>query len=55
MPEKQAGAPPSPQLFFETVTAFHQTEALKAAIQLELFSAIAEGNQSAATISATLW
>ena len=51
MPEKQAGAPPSPQLFFETVTAFHQTEALKAAIQLELFTAIAEGNQSAATIA----
>jgi len=51
MHEKQAGTPPSPQLFFETVTAFHQSEALKAAIQLELFTAIAEGNQSAATIA----
>lgn len=51
MPENQAGAPPSPQLFFETVTAFHQTEALKAAIQLELFTAIGEGNQAAKTIA----
>ena len=48
MPEVQAGAPPSPQLFFETVTAFHKTEALKAAIQLEIFTAIGEGNQTAA-------
>jgi SAM-dependent methyltransferase len=51
MSENQPGVPPSPQLFFETVTAFHQTEALKASIQLELFTAIAEGNQSAATIA----
>ncbi len=50
MPETQVGAPPSPQLFFETVNAFHQTAALKAAIQLEIFSAIGEGNQTAATI-----
>ena len=48
MPEKQVGAPPSPQLFFETVTAFHKTEALKAAIQLEVFTAIGEGKQTAA-------
>jgi ubiquinone/menaquinone biosynthesis C-methylase UbiE len=51
MPETQAGAPPSPQLFFETVTAFHKTEALKAAIQLEVFTAIGEGNQTAETIA----
>jgi ubiquinone/menaquinone biosynthesis C-methylase UbiE len=51
MPEVQVSAPPSPQLFFETVTAFHKTEALKAAIQLELFTAIGEGNQAAATIA----
>jgi SAM-dependent methyltransferase len=51
MPEAQVGAPPSPQLFFETVNAFHQTAALKAAIQLEVFSAIGEGNQTAATIA----
>jgi ubiquinone/menaquinone biosynthesis C-methylase UbiE len=51
MPEAQVSAPPSPQLFFETVTAFHKTEALKAAIQLELFTAIGEGKQAAATIA----
>ncbi len=51
MPEAQVSAPPSPQLFFETVTAFHKTEALKAAIQLEIFTAIGEGNQAAATIA----
>ena len=51
MPGVQTGAPPSPQLFFETVTAFHKTEALKAAIQLEIFTAIGEGNQTAAAIA----
>jgi hypothetical protein len=51
MPEVQAGAPPSPQLFFETANAFHRTEALKAAIQLEIFTAIGEGNQTAAAIA----
>ena len=51
MPGVQAGAPPSPQLFFETVTAFHKTEALKAAIQLEIFTAIGEGNQTAAALA----
>ncbi len=51
MPEAQVSAPPSPQLFFETVTAFHKTEGLKAAIQLELFTAIGEGKQAAATIA----
>lgn len=34
---------PSPALFFQTINAFQQTEALKAAIQLELFTAIAQG------------
>lgn len=51
MPGVQAGPPPSPQLFFETVTAFHKTEALKAAIHLEIFTAIGEGNQTAAAIA----
>jgi ubiquinone/menaquinone biosynthesis C-methylase UbiE len=51
MPGVHAGPPPSPQLFFETVTAFHKTEALKAAIQLEIFTAIGEGNQTAAAIA----
>lgn len=40
------GPPPSPQLFFETATAFQKTEALRAAIELELFTAIGEGKQT---------
>jgi ubiquinone/menaquinone biosynthesis C-methylase UbiE len=42
---------PSPQLFFQTINAHQRTEALKAAIELEIFTAIAEGNQSAAAIA----
>lgn len=34
---------PSPQLFWETVNAYQRTAALKAAIELELFTAIGEG------------
>jgi ubiquinone/menaquinone biosynthesis C-methylase UbiE len=51
MPGNEVGAPPSPQLFFETVTAFHKTEALKAAIQLEVFTAIGEGKHTAEAIA----
>lgn len=40
------GPPPSPQLFFETANAFQKTEALRSAIDLELFTAIAEGKQN---------
>src|SRR5215207_2694147 len=32
--------PPSPQLFFETINAFHRTAALKAAVDLGMFTAI---------------
>lgn len=35
---------PSPQLFFQTINAYQRTEALKAAIELEVFTAIGEGN-----------
>lgn len=34
---------PSPELFFETLTAYQRTAALKAAIELDVFTAIAEG------------
>src|SRR5437899_768133 len=34
------GAPPSPPLFFETANAFHRTEALQTALELQLFTAI---------------
>jgi 2-polyprenyl-3-methyl-5-hydroxy-6-metoxy-1,4-benzoquinol methylase len=33
----------SPQAFFETINAFHRTGALKAAIELDVFTAIADG------------
>lgn len=42
---------PSPQLFFQTINAYQQTEALKAAIELEIFTAIGEGNTTAAEIA----
>jgi hypothetical protein len=35
---------PSPQLFFQTINAYQRTEGLKAAIELETFTAIGEGN-----------
>jgi 2-polyprenyl-3-methyl-5-hydroxy-6-metoxy-1,4-benzoquinol methylase len=44
-------AQPSPELFFSTLNAYHQTEALKAAIELELFTAIAEDNHTAESIA----
>ncbi len=42
---------PSPELFFSTLNAYHRTEALKAAIELGLFTAIAEGNQTAEAVA----
>src|SRR5882762_10547256 len=42
---------PSPQLFFQTINAYQQTEALKAAIELETFTAIGEGNATAPEIA----
>jgi SAM-dependent methyltransferase len=46
-----ASKQPSPILFFQTINAHQQTEALKAAIELEVFTAIGEGNTSAADIA----
>jgi 2-polyprenyl-3-methyl-5-hydroxy-6-metoxy-1,4-benzoquinol methylase len=42
---------PSPQLFFQTINAYQRTEALKAAIELEVFTAIGEGNTTAAQLA----
>ena len=42
---------PSPQLFFQTINAHQRTEALKAAIELEVFTAIGEGNTTAAALA----
>ena len=43
---------PPPVRIFHTLTAYQQTAALKAAIELELFTAIAEGNDTAAKLAA---
>ena len=37
------GSMPSPELFFDTMNAYQRTAALKAAIELDLFSAVGEG------------
>ena len=42
---------PSPALFFQTVNAHQKTEALRTAIELELFTAIAEGNRTPSSLS----
>src|SRR6266480_2775911 len=42
---------PTPERFFNAINAYEQTEAMKAAIELEIFTAIAEGNATAATIA----
>jgi precorrin-6B methylase 2 len=43
---------PSPELFFETVNAYQRTAAIKAALELDLFTAIGEGKQTAQEIAA---
>lgn len=47
----QQTAPLSPQLFFETITAFQRSAAMKSAVELDVFTKIAEGNETAQTIS----
>jgi ubiquinone/menaquinone biosynthesis C-methylase UbiE len=51
MSTSSAAQQPSPQLFFQTINAHQRTEALKAAIELEVFTAIGEGNTTAAAIA----
>ncbi|HEU4933295.1 MAG TPA: methyltransferase [Pyrinomonadaceae bacterium] len=46
-----AAQQPSPQVFFQTINAHQRTEALKAAIELEVFTAIGEGNSTVAEIA----
>src|SRR5262245_34723663 len=42
---------PSPALFFDTVSGFHRTEALRSAIELDLFTHVAAGRHTAAEIA----
>ena len=43
---------PTPERIFQALTAYQQTAALKAAIELDLFTAIAEGDDTAAALAA---
>ena len=43
MSESPVSSPPSPGLFFETINAFQRSAALKAAIELKLFTALGSG------------
>jgi 2-polyprenyl-3-methyl-5-hydroxy-6-metoxy-1,4-benzoquinol methylase len=46
--------PPSPTIIFDTLNAYIRTSALRGAIDLDLFTAIAEGNTSVAAIAKRL-
>lgn len=50
-PETQTKTQPTPALLFDTINAYQRTGAIKAAIELGLFSAIAAGNASAEKIA----
>ena len=42
---------PSPALFFDTMSAYQRTEALRAAIELDVFSLVAAGRRTAAELA----
>jgi 2-polyprenyl-3-methyl-5-hydroxy-6-metoxy-1,4-benzoquinol methylase len=42
---------PSPALFFDTINAYQRTEALRAAIELDLFTLVAAGQRTAAQLA----
>lgn len=42
---------PSPALFFDTISAYHRTEALRSAIELDLFSRIATGRKTVSELA----
>jgi SAM-dependent methyltransferase len=44
--------PPTPDRIFQTLTGYQQTAALKAGIELDIFTAIAEGDDTAAALAA---
>ena len=51
-PEVQSERQPTPALLFDTFNAFQRTQALKTAIEIELFTAIGEGNPTAKALAA---
>src|SRR5437868_10601666 len=50
-PEAQAGRQPTPALIFDTFNAYQRTAALRAGIDLEVFTAIGEGKTTAKEIA----
>lgn len=51
MATTEAAQQPTPERFFNAINAHQQTAAMKAAVDLELFTAIGEGNKTAAAIA----
>lgn len=51
-PEIDPASQPSPAMFIETVMAYQKTAALRAAVELGVFTAIAAGADTAATLAA---
>ncbi len=49
--EHETTAPPSPERIFMTMSAYQATQALRGAIELELFTAIAEGANTVPTLA----
>ena len=43
--------PPTPERIFNAINAYQQTEAIKTAVELGIFTAIAEGNRTVGTIA----
>src|ERR1051326_2174571 len=43
---------PSPELFFQTLNAYQRTAAMKAAVELDVFTAVGEGAQTAGELAA---
>jgi 2-polyprenyl-3-methyl-5-hydroxy-6-metoxy-1,4-benzoquinol methylase len=50
-PEAQTGKQPSPALIFETLNGYQRSQAIKTAIELELFTAIGEGKTTVPEIA----
>ena len=50
-PERQATGQPTPALLFDTINAHQRTEAIKSAIELDLFTAIAAGKTTTPEIA----
>jgi predicted nicotinamide N-methyase len=50
-PEAQPGKQPTPALIFDTFNAFQRTQALKTAIEIELFTGVGEGKTTAPALA----